>query len=380
MACRTESVCQRLPSDVAYGRPRTDITVEITVTNLCNCHCDYCFECSHGDISTPEEEDRQISLLVGMCDRFDRTRHRHLNVTLWGGEPLMNERFLYRIFESTVQYDFVRYMMYSNGTLVDRFGVLLSQDFSKTLGDRMEVQLSYDGEPHNSMKRRTSVDSIIRVADMLCDRGMQVSFKATLSMDSLSMLPMIWDSYSELHDRHPFVRYAPTLDQTDADNTDAAFEDWKRVLPDVASREVGFIRRNGYPLWNWFSAPGKLACNLNGSVHMHCDGNVYYCHGCEYQNGCERFVVCRTSDIERLEDMVNSGFRSDLRTRKCNECSAVVCAVCHVAELAKSDEMSKDVVGNWTRAMVNSPGRCRFFRHFAKVYYAMRLAMAKEDL
>ena len=43
-----------------YGIRRTNIGVEFTVTNECNCRCDYCFECSHDNISTKDEEDRQV--------------------------------------------------------------------------------------------------------------------------------------------------------------------------------------------------------------------------------------------------------------------------------------------------------------------------------
>ena len=165
---------------------------------------------------------------------------------------MMNTDFLFRIIEKTVNYGFVRYMMYSNGTLVHKYEDMMKRDFMKSLVNRFEVQLSYDGEPHNTIKRRTNKETIFKVADLLIANGVHVSFKATLSMDSLSLLPQIWDSYKELYDRYDFVHYSPTIDQTDKDNTDENFKIWKDVLKKVAIKEIDFIKKHGRPLWVWF--------------------------------------------------------------------------------------------------------------------------------
>lgn len=95
--------------------------VEITITNRCNCNCEYCFEGSHDDISSPAEEERQIKILEDYCKEFDLSNHNRLNVIFWGGEPMMNTKFLFRLIEVSYRYDFVRYMMYSNGLLVDKY-------------------------------------------------------------------------------------------------------------------------------------------------------------------------------------------------------------------------------------------------------------------
>jgi hypothetical protein len=55
---------------------------------------------------------------------------------------------------------------------------------------------------------------------MLIDRGFKsLSFKATLSFDHLELLPQIWDSYEELHERYNFATYSPTLDQSNENNS-----------------------------------------------------------------------------------------------------------------------------------------------------------------
>ena len=109
---------------------------------------------------------------------------------------------------------------------------------------------------------------------MLNENGFSFSFKATLSMDSFDLLPEIWDSYEKLHLMYNFVRYSPTIDQTNLNNNDENFEKWKKSLDIILKKEYNFISTHGYPLWNWFSNIGKLQCNLN-IIHI-----KYLCQDC----------------------------------------------------------------------------------------------------
>lgn len=55
---------------------KPDIFIEFTLTNNCNCNCKYCFENKLGEKLTsrnPEEENRQLQLLVATCEKFDVT-------------------------------------------------------------------------------------------------------------------------------------------------------------------------------------------------------------------------------------------------------------------------------------------------------------------
>lgn len=369
MENKLEQIIQQIQED-----DRTSVSIELTVTNECNCNCEYCFECSHDDISNRDEELRQLNLLRNYCLNFDRLKHRNLKIVFWGGEPMMNTRFLFELIRATYEFDFVSYLMYSNGTLKNKFDEFLKQDFIDSIRDRIEIQLSYDGEPHHKLKRGTDSSVIFRVADELIERGFDVSFKATLSMDSLNLLPQIWDSYEELWQKYPFVYYSPTIDQTNGNNSDENFEIWKKVLVDIARRERVFIAEHKRPLWSWFTNPGKLACSPNNIVHIHCDGNMYVCHGCQYQERSKYFITGNTKQIDDLEKSLNKGFRPTLRDIRCVECSAVECSVCHVCELAKTDETAINHKELWTKIMVNNQDRCRFFQYFGKIYHAIRLA------
>lgn len=147
-------------------------------------------------------------------------------------------------------------------------------------------------------------------------------------------------------------------------------------MVEVAKKEVEFIEQNGHPLWSWFEKPGKLACHVNNSIHVHNDGKYYICHGCPYLKDKEKFVLGETKTDSVLSKL-NSGFSSSLRTKKCVDCCAVACQVCHVSELSGS-RFADDCKPNWTRIMVNNPDRCMFFKFVGIVYHSLKMALLKK--
>ena len=362
--------------DLTIYQNRSSVHIEITITNSCNCNCKYCFETNHLNTSNREEEIRQLKLLTDYCKKFDITKHNALNITFWGGEPMLNTNFLYEIIESTYKYPFVNYMMYTNGTLVDKFEEFINKDFIDEIINRFSIQLSYDGEPHHTLMRHDNKELIFKTTDLLVDRGFKdLSFKATLSFDHLELLPQIWDSYKELHNRYDFAYYSPTLDQSNNMNSDKNYEIWKRVILEVAKKELKFMDEHGYPLWQWFTNPGKLVCSLNNGIHLHNDGNFYICHGCPYCKNSDVFKVGNTKTVKNIDDVINKDFDITLRRRECMECSAVACQVCHVAELDKDINDAINYKEKWTGIVVNNQDRCRFFKYFGLIYNALVISI-----
>ena len=84
-------------------------------------------------------ENKQIELLKKLCSKFDLSMCDSLTVSFWGGEPMMNLDFVCNVIEATSKYKFVRYHMYSNGTLEDEFKRLLDKPFIEDIKDRMHI-------------------------------------------------------------------------------------------------------------------------------------------------------------------------------------------------------------------------------------------------
>lgn len=101
----------------------------------------------------------------------------------------MNSDFMFKILECTCDYDFVQYHCYSNGLLKNEYCKLVSLPYFNKIKPKLHIQLSYDGEPHNTLKRGYDGSKVIEMAQFLKDHGIQFSFKATLSYDLIDKLP-----------------------------------------------------------------------------------------------------------------------------------------------------------------------------------------------
>lgn len=221
---------------------KSNVFIEVTLTDNCNCQCAYCFE---GAKQHKERdlriEAKQLELIEDACRTFDTSKNGNLTISFWGGEPFMNLDFMLQIMRETCGWSYVRYHCYTNGTLCYKFKELLESDIFPKVKDKLHIQLSYDGEPHHTLKRGSNGPLVLETARMLAGAGVKFSFKSTLSYDMLEHLPVIWDSYKQLFDEFGgFVDYCPTLD-TATSPTEEHLAVWKKVVLEVAKREVLFI-------------------------------------------------------------------------------------------------------------------------------------------
>lgn len=353
-----------------------DIYIELTATDSCNCSCSYCFEgCNHkGAVSNPEIEKQQIKFLEDYCKTFDTSKHKHLSIAFWGGEPFMNLPHMAAVIDATCKYDFVRYFCYSNGTLVDKYDEFLNMPFIQSIKDRLHVQLSYDGEPHNTIKRGYSNENILKVADKLKEAGIMFVFKATLSYDMVPHLVEIWKSYEELFYRYPEanVRYIPTIDTS----FDAAREDlldvWKEKVIEVAKLEYKFAKKNGFPLWEWFNDGMKMTCKIKNTCLIHTDGNLYVCHGVPYLDNAKKKSKLTLGNIytSKLDEVLSKTRDSNVVPVSCLKCNATYCSVCHVVNLHEDD----DLIEGWAIRRPADSIRCKYFKEFGYISRLLKYA------
>lgn len=113
--------------------------IDLTVTGSCNKRCSYCFENGHICRNDPEIRRRELNLLEEYCGNFDKDRFNNLLFSFWGGEPLMDVDFMFDVMDVLGKYDFVRYAVYSNGTLVNNWRRFLSDERVWSIKDRFQV-------------------------------------------------------------------------------------------------------------------------------------------------------------------------------------------------------------------------------------------------
>lgn len=355
---------------------KDNVYIEITITDDCNCNCSYCFEGKHciKNNNNHIEEQKQLKLILDLCKKFDTTKHDWLTLSFWGGEPFLNLDYMCKIIENTYNYSFVRYHCFSNGTLVNKYKQFLEKPFINEIKNRFHVQLSYDGDPHNEIKRGYTKDKIIQTADLLHEVGIYFSFKATLAYDMICKLPEIWKSYEELFYKYPDmnVRYFPTLDTSVT--LPEYFDVWKQKLIEVANLEYNFSKKHGFPLWSWFSEGHKMICKIKNTFHIHSDGNIYLCHGSPYIKN-DKLKFGTTDNID-LNSLIYKTIGPTEILDSCLKCCATYCAVCHVTHLDEND----DIYEGWITKRSSNAQRCKYFKYFGYISYLLKYIIIKNKV
>ena len=353
------------------------VHIEVTATDKCNCACEYCFEQDHcSDNMSEDKQNKIISLLQEYCEHFRIDKHPGLYLSFWGGEPFLNFDFIDRVLNTTAKYKFVNWHIYTNGLVTSAIDKLVSAPYFEEVKNRLDVQFSYDGEPHNTLKRKHDGKTTIANAKKLAEHGVQVRFKATLSYDMIDKLPQIWESYSELHDEmacyeYADTQYAPTIDMMS--NDISYFNAWKKAIVEVAKKERKFIIKHGYPLMSWFSNNAKRSCATSSSVHLHSDGKMYICHACPYVVDKQAFSYGSYMELSSLEEVVKTTYSPP--SQICQQCGATYCAVCHVQNLKRSSVSEN--LAEWNLVKPTNIARCKYYTYFGFVYYALKHSLIK---
>lgn len=337
------------------------LRIEITVTDGCNCNCSYCFENDHKHIDRPEIENKHLFLLKDICENLDFQKYSGISISFWGGEPLLNYDYFIKLIETTYKYEYVTYHLYTNGILYDKFQDFVQKEFINSIKNRMSIQLSYDGEPHHMIKRRSNKEVIFKTFDLLLQTGFtNVGFKATLTKELCHLLPTIWDSYFELFKQYPFIRYNVTLDTTDSTADKKLFENWKVAIKEVAKKEYKFFEQYGQYLSNLFADNVKKTCNINDSIFIHSDGNIYTCHGCPYLLNKDIFKLGNTKELNSLNELklVNLEYKPNI---DCYFCGATHCASCHVMHINKNFE------NEWFSNVSNNINKCKYYKYLGYI-------------
>ena len=346
-----------------------DLLVELTTTNSCNCKCRYCFELCKDNLPelSLDEEKRQITLLRNTRRDYREKGFDRMSLVFWGGEPLLNVDFMLKAVKATDDGS-TRFVVYTNGTRKFETRRFVS-GLTKSQICRLEMQFSYDGEPHNSTMRGHDGGTTLENARICKDAGVDVSFKATLSFGHLDMLPKCWDSYEDLYSRFgDCVSYSPTLDTTSPGTDDLAL--WKEVLMETAKREYVFYRKHKRFLMSWFNPDRRRYCRTRGTVHVQPDGKMYLCHACPYIEDMERTVLGTTKNIGSFTEVVSERPEPGPNP-ECLKCTATHCTVCHASLLKKGE----DPFEKWTECATRAPVRCEYYRMFGDIDRALKFAL-----
>ena len=171
------------------------LMLTIAPTMQCNFRCTYCYETHRQEYMTPETEADVIRFIGRKLMRV-----RAVNVTWFGGEPLLNPDCLERVQSFTNDYAAARDIAVSRNLVTN--GYLLSLEIIarlQALGDWDVVQVTLDGLPEvHDVRRvlRSGRGTWRRIVDN-CGRaleaGLPVNFRVNVDGRNLDTLPDLLD-------------------------------------------------------------------------------------------------------------------------------------------------------------------------------------------
>lgn len=126
-----------------------------------------------------------LKLILDKCHDIENGEYTGLTMSFWGGEPFLNSGFVIRIIENTCAYPYVRYHIYTNGTLAKEIENFTKNAWVSKNTSRISIQVSYDGNFHNEQMRGYGYSEIEKSVDLIDSAGFFWNFKSTLSLDCI---------------------------------------------------------------------------------------------------------------------------------------------------------------------------------------------------
>lgn len=248
----------------------------ILPTTACNARCVYCYE--EGLVPktmTPATAGR-------MAEYIEKTRWSEPVTLRWfGGEPLCAAPVISRICEKLRERGVpFRSRITTNGTLLTE----AMAEEAKNLWMLEKAQLSMDGARADYERRKgfprpdgTEYDRAMRAAELLLDRGIQVSMRVNWDAENL---PRLRDFFGELRDRfggrEGFSVYPALLNQTRfSDELFSLARENARLQREL--EELGLAKRNVGETPFEFRTHQCMADSMGKAVVVDPEGTVFAC-------------------------------------------------------------------------------------------------------
>lgn len=263
------------------------INLTIAPTMQCNMRCPYCYEYRS---AIHMDENTENLLIEFLFDKYNCSKDlSHINVTWYGGEPLVNKSGLFRLSRKLIEFCDSHGIDYTASIVTN--GVLLDFNTAKLLVEKHKVtqaQITIDGMEENHNKRRilasgagsfhTIIENINNIKGFL-PIFVRVNVDRENQKDLKNMLDYFRNDLG--WQENPMVYLAPVVSYTDncSIKSNKCFESSA-----FASVDVDFTRYNYEVNKYWdinlaYPEPRRISCGAECRNNYVVDpaGNLYTC-------------------------------------------------------------------------------------------------------
>ncbi len=362
-------------SDIGY------FSLEITVTDECNFRCIYCFEGDECKKTTTLNHIDDIFAAIDkmLVDRWFLTVFKGVRIGFWGGEPTLRPDVL-RAFEERFRCDdMVKFHIYTNGYNIESL-----MEIFKYSKDKIDVQVSYDGQPIHDLKRVTigeqkTAERVRNNIYRLYNNGFNVRIKSTVTYDTIEYMPDCWDDIKTInYDLGKNIQYSPTVDYIV--NGDVVMDKMKirKSFIELAKKELTFFGEKKYHLFTWFNSTDQVVCNFfKYGMSINTKGDMLYCHGCGYSPLVEDMCFGKISDNDVIEKIKrnNEYFNIPRKSNDCKNCVITQCCMCNVVKYEYSKK--EEFLDRWYDLSCQE-NQCDMFKEFSKVSISLKDILRRE--
>lgn len=205
----SDSIDEHLP--FKFGDIVTCNSIWLTLTNLCNIHCKYCFNYvsrCHEHMSPS----LALAIITAHLSRFENEGHQPFSINYFGGEPTLNQDALVQ------SVDFINEIDANSEQLLMTNGVFNERLLDRLLDKKVDFQISFDGKQNNLRLNKNLSTEIyeqtVKSIKRLVDSQEKVTIRSTIHNDNVANMKDLVRFCDE--NRITYLKIAPICDFGDA--------------------------------------------------------------------------------------------------------------------------------------------------------------------
>lgn len=309
-----------------YNNCSLGLTIAPTLS--CNFKCPYCYETPNNIMMLPEVQDNLIKAIEKYAENI-----RHLNITWYGGEPLLGKEVIWKLSEQMISLCESKNITYSAYMITN--GYLINQDVIDNM-KKYKIsgcQITIDGPPEIHNKRRIlknsgeTFDKIINNVKLLVQNDCNVGIRINIDKTNVSDVERLIKIFKKVGIDNASINFGQVTAYTEACAsvssqcfTNEEFASSTLELQKMLHRYN--IKASGYPYYPAIKANYCGADQINAYV-IDPEGYMYKCWNSvgdvsqSVGNICDMDTISGIQMINNIEWFEQGPFNSS----KCKECN-----------------------------------------------------------